>query len=118
MEPGPVASVVVEPAEVTLDIGDMRQFTFEAFDEFDNEIADSLSSWRVSSDIGEIEVNGLFTTETKAGKFDSAIQIEVVEGTRRASAKVDVDILPNPLDMMNSPRVPPGPGNMRTIAPT
>ena len=55
VKPGPIFSAVVEPDEVTLDIGVSHQFTFQAFDAFDNEIEDIVAKWAVPLDVGEID---------------------------------------------------------------
>ena len=98
VEPGPLSRVVVEPAEVTLDIGATRSFSFSAFDAFDNETTDVIATWTVPPDLGSIDANGTLTTGTKAGSFFSAVHLEAVEGTTRVSASVDVVILPDPLN--------------------
>ena len=97
VESGPLDSVSISPSQVALDIGVTQSFSFAALDEFGNEVSDVLSSWSVSSDIGEIDLNGLLTSGTEAGSFPSAIQVEVVDGTHRAAATAALSILPDPL---------------------
>lgn len=95
--PGPMASVVLEPQEVTLDIGGSQEFTVSAFDEFGNEIVDVLSSWINRADVGVMDASGVLTTGTLAGAFPQAIQVQVVHGLNRLPATADVSIRPDPL---------------------
>lgn len=106
VEPGPVSKVLVEPTEVTLNIGATQPFSFSALDEFGNQISDVLSSWSTPAEVGAIDANGLLTTGTKAGVFPSAIRVDVVKGTVSASGTADVGIRPDPLDII---RVEPSP---------
>ena len=46
--PGPLPSVAVDPIEIALDIGSTQSFTFTAFDESGNKIADTLAGWATS----------------------------------------------------------------------
>ncbi len=95
--PGPMASVVLEPQEVTLDIGGSQEFTVSAFDEFGNEIVDVLSSWINRADVGVMDASGVLTTGTLAGAFPQAIHVQVVHGLNRLPATADVSIRPDPL---------------------
>lgn len=97
VELGPVTSVVVEPAKVTLGIGVTQAFSFGVFDDGGNEISHALGSWSVSPDTGYISPDGHFTAGTNAGSHAGAVQCSVVNGTHRASATADVSILPDPL---------------------
>lgn len=95
VEPGPVSEVLIEPDAVTLDIGATQTFSFTVLDEHGNKINDALSSW--SSDSGDIDANGVYTSGTKAGQFGDGIRLDVVKSTDRASATVDVVIPLGPL---------------------
>ena len=97
IEPGPVASLVMKPTEVTLDIGATQPFKVEVLDEFGNQIPDALVSWKSTADAGTIAAEGKFTSGTKAGLFPAGIQVEVVKDLARASATADVSIEPDPL---------------------
>ena len=95
--PGPLATVTVEPAEVTLDIGESQPFTFTAFDAFGNRVTDVIAGWTAGGGVGNVGIDGLLTTGTKAGSFHSAIRVDVAQGTVRASATANVSIRPDPL---------------------
>ena len=94
---GPPSSLVVQPAEVPLDIGATQSFALTTLDEFGNEISAALASWSVAPEVGTIDGNGTLTVGTRAGAFPGAIRVEVVQGTARASADADVTIRPDPL---------------------
>ena len=96
-----MASVVLEPAEVTLDIGDTQPFQVELLDEFGNQIRDALISWKASADVGTIDADGLFEAGTTAGQYAGAVQLQVVKGMERVGATADVSILPDPLNTMS-----------------
>ena len=91
--PGPLASLVVEPSDVTLDIGSTELFTFTASDEFGNVITDALASWSLSPGVGAIDVDGVLT----AGTFPASVQLNVVRGTVNISKTADALIRPDPL---------------------
>ena len=95
--PGPISKVVLDPTEVTLDIGATQTFTLRALDEFGNEISNALNSWSAPTGVGTIDANGGLTTGTKAGAFPGGILVDVVQGTARFSATADVSVQPDPL---------------------
>ncbi|MEE9201986.1 MAG: PKD domain-containing protein, partial [Dehalococcoidia bacterium] len=97
IQPGPVSRAVVEPPQLTLDIGATHSFTFKAFDEFGNEIPDATASWSLTAGVGTIDANGVLTAGKKAGSFLGAIRVEAAKGTARASATADVSVRPDPL---------------------
>ena len=99
--PGPVSTVVVEPAEITLDIGASQPFRFIAFDEFGNEISDVQSVWSIAPDVGTLNDNQFLEAGTKAGSFPGALRVDLLEGTDRTSATADVSIRPDPLARVN-----------------
>ena len=95
--PGPVSRVVVEPAEVTLDIGVTQPFTFTALDEFGNQVSDVSATWSVPPGLGTIDSDAVLTVGTKAGEFPGAVRVDAVKGTDRASATAGVSVAPDPL---------------------
>ena len=97
VEPGPLSKVVVEPTEVTLNVGAAQSFSFKAFDAFDNETTNVIATWTVPPDAGAIDANGMLTAGTKAGPFFSAVRLEAVDGPIRASASADLVVRPGPL---------------------
>jgi len=92
IDPGPLSIVLVEPSEVTLDIGDAEPFTVTVLDEFGNEISDAIVSWSVAPDAGHLDLNGILTAGTKSGEFPEGIKIQIVEGTTRVTATVGVAV--------------------------
>ncbi len=94
---GPPSRMTISPAQATLGIGATRQFTADVTDQFGNAITNGLMSWSVLEGVGTITGEGRFTAGTKAGAFPGAIRVDVVEGSDRASATVNVSIPPDPL---------------------
>ncbi len=96
VKPGPLDSILIAPSEVALDVRSSHPLTFQAFDEFGNQITDAVPVWRVPSEVGTID-QGTFTSGTQAGVFPGAIELDIVNGTDRATDAVDVTVLPGPL---------------------
>lgn len=59
MEPGPVAEVILQPSEVTPEIGDTQVFTVEVLDEFKNQISDALIFFKSTAEAGTIAGRGV-----------------------------------------------------------
>ncbi len=97
VEPGPLASIVVEPAQVTMDIGASQQFAFTAVDEFGNRVTDVGATWTVPAELGSIDANGVLTVGTMAGDYPGGVTVEVAQGSVTASATADVIVRPDPL---------------------
>ena len=95
--PGPLATVAVEPTEVTLDIGESQPFTFTAFDEFGNRVTDVAAGWTAGGGLGSVGADGLLTAGTTAGAFPDALRVDLVQEAARASASADVSLRPGPL---------------------
>ena len=95
--PGEIAKVVLEPAEVTLDIGSTQAFSLKIFDGFDNEIPEVLASWNLEPDVGILDDELVFVAGTRAGEYPRGIVLELVKGSDRGEAEVDLSIRPDPL---------------------
>ena len=95
--PGPLSAVAVQPASVDLEIGAAQSFTFEATDEFGNEIADALASWSGAPEAGTLDSDGVLTAGAVAATFPAAVRVNVVKGLARVSATADVAVRPGPL---------------------
>ena len=92
---GSLASVAIEPQEVTLDIGQSQEFTASALDAFGNAITDALMIWSAPPDAGTIDRTGSFTTGTRAGTYQ--VELDVVRDSEAASAATSVTVLHDPL---------------------
>ena len=97
VEPGPVATVMLEPERVTLNIGASQSFEVDVLDEFGNQIPDALVSWKAGPNVGALDSDGTFTAGTKAGTHPAGIQVDAVKEAARASATIEVTIPPGPL---------------------
>ena len=98
IEPGPLFSVVAEPAETTLEVGAVQTFTFTALDRFGNEIPGLAASWTTLSSVGDIDAEGMFTAGTTAGAYGEVITVEMTQGMVTKSASAEVNVHPGPLD--------------------
>lgn len=97
IDAGPIAEVILQPTESTLEIGATQVFALNVRDHFGNEIEEPLISWDVSSDVGSIDENGSFAAGTKAGSYPDGVQVQVVIGSSRGIASANVTIEPDPL---------------------
>lgn len=86
VRPGPVARIVVEPAEVTLASGESARFSARAFDAHDNEVAAEFL-WRATG--GEIRPDGTFVAGGVGGR-----KYEVTAGVSGSTAvgKAQVEV--------------------------
>ena len=98
IQPGPLSEVSIAPTEAILEIEATTSFTFQAKDQFGNEITDALVLWTIQPDLGTIDDAGRLTTGTQAGSFQGAIVVDAVKDTHRSSAIADLTVNPGPLD--------------------
>lgn len=80
--PGPVATVTVSPASVTLNAGATQQFTAVARDAYSNAVS-STFSWTVTN--GSITSGGLYTTPSNVGSATVTATTSGVSGTANAT---------------------------------
>jgi PGF-pre-PGF domain-containing protein len=86
LEPPVLASITVTPASVTLDGGEVQQFTATAYDQTGSVMPHIAVTWTTSDGtVGTIDVNGLFTARS-AG----SATITAANGTVTGSATVTV----------------------------
>ena len=69
VEPRPQKTLILEPARITLDVGAVYSFTFNAADSFGNRIEDQVYSWSAPSYIGVINADGHLRAGIKAGTY-------------------------------------------------
>ena len=100
----------VETYEVTLEAGTTLGLMVEVLDSAGNRVTGPLIAWKSAPDVGTVDENGVFTAATTAGSYPSGIQVNVVRGTDRGSAKLDVIIVPGSLATIG---VEPSPTVMR-----
>ena len=76
-----------------MDMGASQPFTFNAADEFGNQILNVPTTWSAAPEVGNISPNGVLSvTGTNAGLYVDAIKVELVSGADKASASADVAI--------------------------
>ena len=96
--PGPLAQVVATPDTITTQVQRTALMNARTLDQFRNEISGVAFIWDVPGPAGSIDDVGVFTAGTKAGIYEDAVTIEVIQGTvvQRGTATVIVE--PGPLD--------------------
>ncbi|MBL8923425.1 MAG: hypothetical protein JNJ54_31520, partial [Myxococcaceae bacterium] len=85
--PGPVATVTVTPAAVTLAPGGMTTFTAQARDSFNN-VVPSTFTWSATAAAGTITQGGAFTASATLGTYNAAVT--ATAGTVAGSANVTI----------------------------
>ena len=95
--PGRVYSVVLTPIDISLQVGEKRQFSVEVLDEFGNEASGALVRWSSPDAAGSVNPNGLFTAGYAAGSFANGVRVEAVEGFYSETAVATVSVGPGPL---------------------
>ena len=95
--PGHVYSVVLTPMDISLQVGEERQFSVEILDEFGNQASGALVRWSSPDDAGSVNPNGLFTAGNAAGSFANGVRVEAVEGSYGETAVATVSVGPGPL---------------------
>ena len=95
-EPGPLASVVVEPGEVVMDIWATQRFTAKPIDEFGNEVSDVLVSWSALPELWSIDDIGVLTASGNPGTYDG-VAVKVTQATHTRTGTAKVTLRPDPL---------------------
>ena len=98
VQPGPLHHVDVQPPAITLGVGEQHDFQVTAFDRFENPIGGLTITLRSDSIVGKIDNQGKFQAGTEAGVYESAVVVEVVQGSATKTATADITIEPGPLD--------------------
>ena len=94
VNPGPPARVTLEPSPIIMDIGASQTIEAQVFDEFANQIPSPLIGWTAAGAVGTIDSDGVLTSGTKAGLFQEAISVNVVQGSASVSTVADVVVRP------------------------
>ena len=96
--PGPLAHVSLQPVGPRIQVGQTQQFTATAFDQHDNPIPGVKVVFDAKSAAGQIDIDGIFTSGTKAAFFEEAITVEVAQGSVAKRDNTYVTITPGPMD--------------------
>lgn len=106
VEAGPVASVEIDPASVTLTPTATQQFVARAYDQYGNQRGGQTFTWSIDDSVkvgdaaaGTINSVGLFTAGEVAGSYPNAV-IATPDGAPGGvePAKASVTITPGPLN--------------------
>ena len=98
VNPGTLAKVDIDPTEITLAPGETHAFSAEALDQGDNLIPGLAFVYRSDDDAGQVDSGGTFTAGTKVGTYESAVTVEVTQGSVTKSATARAAIALGPLD--------------------
>ncbi|MCI0859006.1 MAG: PD40 domain-containing protein [Chloroflexi bacterium] len=98
VQPGPLHHVDVQPLAITMGVGEQHEFRVSALDRFENPIEGLTITLRSDSMVGKIDNQGRFRAGTQAGVYESAVVVEVVQGSTTKTATADITIQPGPLD--------------------
>ena len=101
IEPGPLHSVSIEPAELVTKVTTEQRFTAMALDEFDNPISGLALTFQAHDQAGQIDGDGAFTAGTRTGVYQGGVTVAVTQGTITLMAGADVTVEPGPLDHVN-----------------
>jgi PGF-pre-PGF domain-containing protein len=113
LEPPVLASITVAPASITLDVGDVQQFSATAYDQTGTEMTGVRVAW-TSSDgtVGTIDANGLFTARSPG-----SATITAANGTVTGTARVTVQESGGGSGGGSSAKVTPTPAASTTPTP-
>jgi uncharacterized cupredoxin-like copper-binding protein len=87
--PGKLKKVVMTPNNATLKVGDSVAFAVKGFDSKGNELTATSIAWSVSTDVGSVTQDGVFTA-AKAGKGKVIVQVSTPNDTLSAQADIVV----------------------------
>ena len=102
VEPGPMYRVMIIPDQQLFDTNGSFDFRIEAFDAYDNAIANIEISW--SSQDGQITRDGHFSTGTEPAKYEIVANVSDGETSLKASRIVHTVDLSIPHDIEVAPR--------------
>ena len=80
MGPGPLDHVNIDPLQPLCKSQKKQQFTATALDEFDNPIPGLAYVFDSEEEAGGVDIGGLLTAGTKAGRYQDAVTVEVSQG--------------------------------------
>ena len=101
VEPGPLESVVIEPASAAVTVTETQQFAAQGLDRFENPIPGLTYSFAVQEVVGQVSAEGVFTAGTTADVYPEALVVEATEGSGTRSAIVEITIASGPLHIVS-----------------
>ena len=96
--PGPLDHVNIDPPSTTVQVTKKQQFTATALDEFDNPIPGLAYVFDSEEEAGGVDIGGLLTAGTKAGRYQDAVTVEVSQGPITKTGAAIVTLAHGPLD--------------------
>ena len=96
--PGAPAEVTLKPSQVSLFPEETHSFSTEVLDQYDNVVSDMTLTYTSNAEAGQVNDEGVFTAGTKAGTYEEAVTVEVIQGAVAKSTVTTVIINHGPLD--------------------
>jgi hypothetical protein len=95
----PLDHVVISPADATVALGGMQQFTASGQDSHNTTLTRVTYTWAVVAGGGTINSTGLFTTGNATGTFVNTVKVTATKNSIETSDNATVTIVvPGPLD--------------------
>ncbi|MEN6514369.1 Ig-like domain-containing protein [Methanoculleus sp.] len=92
-DPAVLTSILVEPTTVTLTVGNTREFTTTALDQFGNELPEVAVTWASSNEtVGTVGADGIFTALAEGTATVTATAGDVF-GTATVTVSADAPVL-------------------------
>ncbi len=101
VSPGPLASIELSPAAVSVGIGQESMFEAQPSDAYGNRIDGADLVWSAAADTGTITADGLLTAGTRSGTTERAITVTAVLGGTSVEATSAVTVRPGPLESIS-----------------
>ena len=98
--PGPLASVAIDPAELTVAAGGKTALSFIAADAYGNPLAPVNVRWNADSRAGAIGLDGAFTATTKAGEYETAVRVVATMDGVTQTGDADITVTRGPLSIL------------------
>ena len=96
-----MTSVVVDPAQVTAQVGSSIQLRATVVDEFGNEVREVVIAWTGQDSAGgTIGRQGLFTAGTQAGFFANGVTVVATQVDTMRETVLDVSVSPGPFSTL------------------
>ena len=97
ISPGPLDHVRVAPAEPAIVVTRETVFTATGLDKYDNPIPGLSYTFQADVTAGHVEGTGKFIAGTKAGVYESAVTVEVNQGSVTKTGSASLTVVPGPL---------------------
>ena len=97
IKPGPLHRVLLQSAEVSVDVTEQHRFIPRAVDEYGNPIPDLVFSFEADQRAGHIDDAGVFTAGSRVGTYKNSVSAQVTQSMVTRSAMATTNVLSGPL---------------------